>query len=112
MAKEEKVKEENGAAPAFSTNQWIIVGFLFVLFFILLKVMYVACGMVNSIPFLHAWLSLFFTVPDPLYSPMFFVMPIAGFFFIFFIIDWANRYFNTKHALNPISILLFFFLCF
>jgi len=112
MAKEEKVKEENGADPAFSTNQWIIVGFLFVLFFILLKALNVASGMVNSIPFLNVWLSLFFTVPDPLYSPMFFVMPIAGFFFIFFIIDWANRYFNTKHALNPIFILLFFFLCF
>ncbi len=108
MGEGEKAGEEKGAGPAFSTNQWIVVGFLFVLFFVLLKVLNVLRDAASSIPVLN----LFFLIPDPFQSPMFFAMPIVSFFIIFFIIDWANRYFATKHALHPAFILLFFFLSF
>ena len=107
MVKEEKVKEEKGAGPVFSTNQWIIVGFLFVLFFVLLKVLNVLRDAASSVPVLN----LFFVIPDPFQSPMFFVMLVVGFFFVFFAVDWINSNLKTRWVLHPVFVLLFFFLC-
>ncbi len=125
MAEGEKGKGEKGAGPAFSTNQLIIIAFLFVLSFGLLVAMNAAMNAagsaISSMPILNLFmpiLNLFFTAQSPVpldgspVSPMFFLMPIVSFFFIFFIVDWVNSYFKTRLALHPLFILLFFFLCF
>ncbi len=91
----------------FSNNQWIVVAFLFFLSFGLLIAMGAARSVLSSIPFV----GLVLNIPTPVpweTSPMFFVMPIAAFFLLFFLVDWINTHFNTTHAMHPLFPVLFF----
>lgn len=108
---EKLLREKKSPEQGFSVYQLIIVGALFFLFFAVVWTMKVGRGLINAVPFLNVWLNLFLTVPEPLQSPMFFVMFFAGFFVIFFLVDWVNSHFNTKQALHPLFVLLFFFFC-
>ncbi len=108
---EERAEEKKRPEQGFSVYQLIIVGALFFLSFAIVWAMKVGSGLINAIPFLNVWLKLFLTVPEPLQSPMFFVMFFVGFFAIFFLVDWVNSHFNTKQALHPLFVLLFFFFC-
>ncbi len=119
MAEGKIVGEKAVKEKKFSTNQKIIVGALFILFFMLLVAMNAARSSIASVPVLN----LFLTVPSPMpfpipdilpnaASPMFFAMPIVSFFFVFLLADWINSYFKTSLALHPLFVLLYFFLGF
>jgi hypothetical protein len=52
-------------------------------------------GAVAGIPVLNLLLPI-----NTFDSPMYYLLPIVGFFFTYYIIDWANEYFETKFALS------------
>jgi hypothetical protein len=93
----------------FTTNQLIITAFLFVVFY---GVMLIWSGvsskielLVSGIPALNVLLYL----PE-FESPMFWLMPVVGFFTMFLLVDWVNGYFETSKALSIWLPLLFFIL--
>ena len=88
----------------FSVNQWIIVAFLFAISFGLLIALNAANQAVRDLPFI----GLILNIPSALNSPMFTALPIVAFFFLFFIVDWINKYFETTQALHPLFVVLFF----
>ncbi len=57
---------------------------------------------VGKIPVLNWFLPF-----PPFDSPMYFLLPVVGFFFIYFIVDWVNEYYETRFALSPWFLLLF-----
>jgi glucan phosphoethanolaminetransferase (alkaline phosphatase superfamily) len=52
-------------------------------------------------------LNIFLPLPQ-FNSPMYFLMPVAGFFFMFFLVDWANGFFEKKAGFSPLLPALFF----
>ena len=45
-------------------------------------------------------------------SPMFWLVPLAAFFFMYYFIDWYNEYFETKQGFSPVFPIAFVILCF
>jgi hypothetical protein len=91
--------------PVFGANKMILGGFLFALSYFVVYALSLGSGWIGKTPFLGDLQVL--TLPD--YSSlMFYLLPAVGFFIIFFLVDWANEYFETKQALSPLFPVLFF----
>jgi len=100
----EEEKKQPGEART-EINKSVALLFLFIISFAVLFALSLGrnaiAGMVGTIPFLNLFL------PLPAFdSPMYYLLPIAGFFFTYYIIDWANKYFETMLALSPLFLLL------
>ena len=79
----------------------VAVAFLFVLSYVLLFFLSFATQGAEKIPFLPlpSWI-----------SPAYFVFPIAGFFFIYWLVPWASQYFSSglpKSVYFPAFLVLF-----
>jgi len=100
MAKEEDTKEQAAAASPLDANRYVIAAFLFILSFgvlYALGTMHQLFSGVSQLPILE----LFLPVPQ-MSSPMYFLMPVAGFFLIFFLVEWVNKFFNSRAGFLPI----------
>lgn len=96
---------ENNSKP----NKTLVLGFLFAISYVFLYVLslqndaisgiitiieswVVSIPILNMLPFL---IKSFLPVPA-FSSPMYFLLPVVGFFTIYLIIDWINEYFKTE----------------
>ena len=86
-------------------NRNVILFFLFLLSYALLFAMGMAQSAIGAIVANIPVINLFFPITS-FVSPMYYLLPIVGFFFTYFIIDWANNYFETKFVLSPFFLLL------
>jgi hypothetical protein len=86
---------QNQVSSPLNANKYVIAVFLFVLSYGVLFAIASANKsigpMVSELPIVN----LFLPLPE-LNSPMYLLMPIAGFFFIFFLVDWANKFFKKQ----------------
>ena len=89
----------------FGANKMILGGFLFALSYFVVYALSLGRDWLSKTPVLGDLQVL--TLPD-YSSPMFYILPAAGFLIIFFLVDWANEYFETKQALSPLFPVLFF----
>ncbi len=83
--------------------------FLFVLTYLFLFFLPAITQAINPSIALHDW---GFTLNPSMLDYTFFLMPFVGFFFIYFLIDWANDYFKTNFGLTVYFPLLFVVLSF
>ncbi len=83
--------------------------FLFVLSYIILYFLPEITKALNPDVALHDW---GFTLNPSMLDYTFFLMPFIGFFFIYFLIDWVNEFFETNFASSVYFPLLFVVLCF
>ena len=91
-------------------NKNVALLFLFLIFMAVLFVLStIARGPVGNIFSGIPLLNLFFPLPG-LDSPMFFLLPVVGFFLTYSIVDWINAFFETRFALSPWFLLLIFLL--
>ncbi len=108
MANEKEQAGENhsGDSVVSGANRNVIAAFLFVLGYGLLFSLGMANKaigeMVNEIPFAN----IFLPVPE-FTSPMYFLLPVVGFFLMFFLIDWINDYFEKKPGFSVLLPVLF-----
>jgi len=82
---------------------------LFVVTYIILFFLPAITKAINPGFALHDW---GFTLNPSMLDYTFYLMPLIGFFFIFFLIDWANDYFKTSAASSIYFPLLFVVLSF
>ncbi len=88
----------------FPANKLIIAVFLFAFSYVVIWALSAARSAIDSSPLgLLQVLSL-----PPFESPMYYIMPAASLFLVFFLVDWANDYFETKQAMHPLFPVLFF----
>ena len=92
-------------ASKFSTNKLIVSAFLCGMAYALLFGIHAARGVFAGIPVIE----LILVMPS-FESPMYFVMPLFGFFSIFLLVDWINDSFKTKMGFHPVFPLAFFLL--
>ena len=102
-----------------STNKLVIAGVLSILSLIILFALNSSGTIITNLlivvrelplSWAFGWILEFMVVPRLLQSPMFYALPFFGFFALFFIVDWVNKEFDTKLALNPAFPALFFFI--
>ena len=93
------------AEEKISTNKLIIAGFALIITYAILFAISAASATISGIPIIAELLTL-----PGFSSPMFFVMPFFSFLAIFLIVDWVNENFETKLALNPIFLAIYFVL--
>jgi hypothetical protein len=74
-------------------------------------------GVFQNIPLINVITNVFFPLPQwnlsgfPFVADyMLLLMPFAGFFFIYFLIDWINEFFECKFAFTVLFPVLFFVL--
>ncbi len=91
------------ALEKMTTGKIVIVGFLCILTFVILAVLNAANPVLSEIPLL----GLILTLPR-FESPMFFAMPLVGFFAVFFLVDYVNKSFKTELGFSPLFPLGFF----
>ena len=88
-------------------NPLVLGALLFIIFYALLYAASVflqgMAGAFGNIPVI-GW---FLPFPGWI-SPMFFVMPLAGYFIIYLLVDWVNEYFKTQQALSVVFPVVFF----
>ena len=97
-----------------TTNQIIVTAFLFIVFYSLLFILSSASKQISSIVSDIPILNLVAVLPE-FESPMFWLMPVVGFFVIFLLVDWVNQYFETEKALSvwfPLLLVMIGFLAF
>tara|TARA_Y100000310_G_C20651240_1_gene799560 strand:+ start:1142 stop:1798 length:657 start_codon:yes stop_codon:yes gene_type:complete len=90
-----------------TANKYAIAAFLFVLSYGLLFALASArdslLPIFENIPILNIFL------PFPSFiSPMYWLVPIAGFFFMFFLVDWVNKYFKDNSGFSALLPIAFF----
>jgi len=91
---------------AFSRNELIAIFFLFIIFYALLYFLSLIGNSLKDIPLLN------FIFPLNAWdSPTFFLIPIAGFFLIFILIDWIKDYFNSNISFSWVFPVAFIILC-
>jgi len=56
----------------------------------------------SEFSWIYTWAIQLIIMPNLLDSPMFLAMPFVGFFAIFMLVDWVNKYFDTKLASHPV----------
>jgi len=83
--------------------------FLFLLTYLVLYFLPAITKAINPEVALHEW---GFTLNPSMLDYTFFLMPFVGFFFIYFLIDWINEFFETNFASSVYFPLLFVVLCF
>jgi len=102
-----------------STNQYVIAAFICLVSYGIMFFLnaarnplgqFVADANKWELAWIYTWIPNLLIVPSLLESPMFLVMPFVGFAAIFLLVDWANKNFETKFALSPLFLLLFFVL--
>jgi len=110
MAKEKEAKQ-------LSSSSIVISAFICLLSYFALYAMYLARASIGStIGYFQTLIGvkldflLILTIPSLIESPMFLAMPAITFFLMFFLIDWANDYFETRQALHPLFPVLFLLL--
>lgn len=97
---------KNPVSSSLNANKYVIAIFLFVLsygiLFALASANKTIGPMVSELPIANIFLPL----PE-LNSPMYLLMPVAGFFFMFFLVDWANKFFEKKPGFSILLPILF-----
>ncbi|MDP6671277.1 MAG: hypothetical protein QGI60_05710, partial [archaeon] len=98
---------QNQVSSPLTANKYVIAVFLFVLSYGVLFAIASANKsigpMVSDLPIVN----LFLPLPE-LNSPMYLLMPVAGFFFIFFLVDWANKFFEKQPGFSVLLPILLF----
>lgn len=94
-------------------NKKIIAVFLFVLSYALISIISVSRASIGKAIAEIPVLNLLLPLPNMFakefwYSPTSILYPIIGFFFIYFIVDWVNEFFETEMGLSPIFPAVFF----
>lgn len=104
-----------------SANQYVIVAFLCGLSYGVLLALDAGRTSINAfiaplreipLSWIYAWPFELLSVPG-FRSPMFWVMPLFGFFLLFFAMGWVKKNIETKYSVNivyPIMLLFFVFL--
>lgn len=112
------------AANSDKPNKLLVLAFLFVISYAFLYIVSTFSEPISSfITAVDTWVekipiinSIMFLVksilPLPAFSsPMFYLLPVVGFFTIYLLVDWINEQFKTKVASSVWLPLLFFVLC-
>jgi len=111
MGKEEepaKKKEESTEKKSLSFLQIVIVAAILGFSFLITHLVLIpGKPTISQIPALQ----LFLIIPE-FDSLMFWAMSLFGFFAVFFLVDWVNKEFETKLALNPFFPVIFFAVAF
>ena len=104
MAEETQKQQQESS---LNTNKYVIAAFLFLFSYGILYVIGSAKDsiypLVSEIPYVN------FFLPLPEFNSLLFIlMPVAGFFFMFFLVDWINNFFQSNTGFSPIVPALFF----
>jgi len=88
--------------------------FLFALTYIILFFLPALTNLISPDMALHDWFAQTqgFTFNVSLWDYTFILLPFVGFFFLYFLVDWVNEYFETKFASTVYFPLLFVVLSF
>ena len=105
MDEQKQVQEQ---PKPLDSNKYAIAAFLFIL-------SYGALFALGSAQSFFSWatgipiVEIFLPLPG-FTSLMYFLLPIAGFFFIFFLVEWVNKFFKGRQGFSPLLPALFFIL--
>lgn len=96
-------------SSGLDVNNYVIAAFFFVFSYGILFAFGVAHSAIGPIVSGIPVINIFLPLPE-LNSPMYLLMPVAGFFLMFFLIDWTNKFFNSRQGFSPLLPVLFFML--
>ena len=101
--------ENNEKVEQLSLNKYVIAAFLFVISYFFLYVVGSAHSSLSQSVAGIPILNIFFPWAE-FESYMFFLMPVAGFVFMFFLVDWLNGFLKKKAGFSPTVPAVFFVL--
>ena len=104
MVEQQQGQEQSTGLDA---NKYVIGIFLFVLSYGALFALGSARNALRPVFANIPVLNVFFPFPE-FSSLMYLLMPVAGFFFIFLLVDWLNQYFEKKPGFSPLLPVVFF----
>ncbi len=104
-------QSEQQGNSSLDANKYVIAAFLFFLSWGVLFALGSANQALSQAFSGTPILNIFLPIPQ-FHSPMYLLMPVVGFFFMFFLVDWVNRFFKSRHGFSPLLPLLFFALAF
>ena len=101
--------ENSEKLEQLSKNKYVIAAFLFVISYFFLYVVGSAHSSLTKAVAEIPVLNIFFPWAE-FESYMFFIMPFAGFVFMFFLVDWLNGFLKKKDGSSPVVPFVFFVL--
>ena len=103
--------KEMAETKELDANKYVIAAFLFLVSYGILFPVGSANSAIGSAVSGIPVLGIFLPLPDflkPPISPMYLLMPFAGFFLMFFLVDWVNSFFKSRAGFSPLLPIAFF----